>query len=183
MELWKLLSIAAVGTAAAWALRRLLAPCDLELPSVNTRIEPRGYTAQELAEHKGDQGDPSDIYVAVKGVVYWVTPQHYGPGASYECFAGSEASYRLGKSLLGRANQNRDWRGDILDADEQDTLNRWAAAFERKYPVVGWFVFPESTTQQPTDDEAEEESNTQENRSSDAAKAAVQAMLRDGSTV
>ena len=74
------------------------------------------------------------------GVVYRVTPQLYGPGASYHCYAGSEASYRLGKSIVGTDGANCEWRGGALSEAEHKALNMWATTFAKKYPVVGWFV-------------------------------------------
>jgi hypothetical protein len=143
MQLWKLLAIG----AAACIIRMVWVRMQqgekrkaVTMPQLNAPVTPQGFTAAALAQHRGLGGDPSDILVSVKDVVYRVSPQHYGPGANYECFAGSDASYRLGKSLLGREHENRDWRDAALTSEEHATLDGWADAFAKKYPVVGWFV-------------------------------------------
>jgi hypothetical protein len=173
MQLWKVVAVGAGAAAASLLLHRLVfgrASSEALLGSLRTAEPPRGFTAADLSQHRGDRGDPSDILVSVKGVVYRVTPQHYGPGATYECFAGSEASYRLGMSLLGRKHENRDWRGGVLDEEEQATLDQWAKAFARKYTVAGWFIHP--TDPQP-------EVAADSDATVDGAKRdAVRAMLR-----
>lgn len=138
-----LLMASAVVASGLWLfkkLRRRHSGATDGLPPLDVAVEQRGFTAADLAQHRGDKGDPTDLLVSVKGIVYHVTPQHYGVGANYHCFAGTDASYRLGKSLLGLDDANREWRGTALTDDEHTVLNTWAQTIARKYPVVGWFV-------------------------------------------
>jgi membrane-associated progesterone receptor component len=50
-------------------------------------------TAEELQQHDGTNAD-LPIYVAIKGVVFDVSPKRdiYGPGGSYHVFAGRDAT-------------------------------------------------------------------------------------------
>ena len=180
MQLWKLLAVGAGAGAVILLAQKLLAKPSSEslLGELKSAEPPRGYSAADLALHRGNRGDPSDILISVKGIVYRVTPQHYGPGAAYECFAGSEATYRLGKSLLGRAHENRDWRRPgTFDEDEQDTLDHWAKTFAGKYPVAGWFVFPDEAST-AAEDTAANGSDDEEPEVDAAKREAVRAMLR-----
>ena len=96
----------------------------------------RGFTAAELQLCKGEKGQP--LYVGVKGVIYSVSPQFYGPGAAYDCFAGVEASRNLARGTISDNEANASWR--CLNETEMETLDGWAERFAEKYEVVGWFV-------------------------------------------
>ncbi|RNE99541.1 hypothetical protein TraAM80_08134 [Trypanosoma rangeli] len=100
-------------------------------------IECRGFTKEELQEYDGIR--KSDIYVSVKGVVYEVAPQLYGPGKSYHVYAGREISRCLAKSDVSSKEANKDWEHGF-SKEEMAVLDWWANKFNSKYPVVGWFV-------------------------------------------
>ncbi|RNF18743.1 uncharacterized protein Tco025E_04485 [Trypanosoma conorhini] len=97
----------------------------------------RGFTREELGEYDGAR--KSDIYMSVKGVVYEVAPQLYGPGQPYHVYAGHEVSRCLAKSDLTGQEANKDWTHGC-SKEEMEALDWWANKFNSKYPVVGWFV-------------------------------------------
>ena len=78
------------------------------------------------------------IFIGVKGVLYNVGKDFYGPGSAYNAFAGHEASRQLGKTKVGREELNADWTS--LSLDHLQTLDEWEERFMAKYTVVGWFV-------------------------------------------
>lgn len=96
----------------------------------------RKFTLDELKQYDGT--DPTQIFVAVKGKVYRVSPQFYGKGASYNCFAGTEASRNLAKGIIGKDEANADWRN--LNEEHMASLESWVAKFEEKYSIVGTIV-------------------------------------------
>ncbi|CAM9271822.1 unnamed protein product [Ascophyllum nodosum] len=79
------------------------------------------------------------IYVAVRGKVYDMSyggGAMYGPGKSYNLFAGRDASVALAK--MSFAPEHLD-NPDMSKLNEQDleVLKDWADKMEEKYPVVG----------------------------------------------
>ena len=109
-----------------------------------SKVVPRGYqprqigeiTLEELSKCTGD--DPfRPILMAVRGKVYDVTEARnfYGPGKSYNVYAGREAARALGKMTLAEA----DCTADIDDFTEKEmaTLEQWETKFASKYKVVG----------------------------------------------
>lgn len=107
----------------------------VELPAARIFI-PRPYTAEELRKYDGIQNPL--IFVCVKGIVYNVAKEWYGPESAYNAFAGHESSRQLGKTKVGREETNADWT--TLSADHLETLNQWEDRFIAKYIPVGWFV-------------------------------------------
>ncbi|SCU68072.1 cytochrome b5-like Heme/Steroid binding domain containing protein, putative [Trypanosoma equiperdum] len=101
-------------------------------------IVQRSFTADELQEYDGVR--KSDVYVSVKGVVYEVAPQFYGPGQPYHIYAGREISRCLAKSDLTGDEINKDWRPGSTE-EELQQLEGWVKKFESRYPVVGWFIW------------------------------------------
>ena len=87
----------------------------------------------ELAEDESDL-----IFIGVKGVIYNVSPQWYGPGSPYNVFAGREASRHLGKIIVGSDEANADWT--TLSPEHITSLGEWEDRFKSKYTPVGWFV-------------------------------------------
>ena len=113
---------------------------DVSIPSV-PKPKKKGFTKEELAQCKGEddgKGGKKPLYCSVKGVVYEVSPQFYGPGAGYHCFAGAEASRNLGRGIVSDSEVNAEWRH--LKKDDMETLDGWAERFAGKYAVVGWYV-------------------------------------------
>jgi hypothetical protein len=78
------------------------------------------------------------VFVAVKGVVYNVSPEFYGPGAGYSVFAAKDSSRQLGKVQVGDEECNADWT--TLSEQHQGVLADWEARYRAKYAVVGWVV-------------------------------------------
>ena len=70
--------------------------------------------------------------------MYRVSPQYYGKGQSYNCFAGTDCSRNLGKGIIGKDEANADWR--TLNEDHMNTLNSWERRFQEKYVIVGTIV-------------------------------------------
>jgi len=72
-------------------------------PPAAALAEPKDdpFTPQELKKFDGSTVD-TPIYVAIKGTIFDVTHKRdtYGPGCSYHCFTGKDASRALGKSTL-----------------------------------------------------------------------------------
>lgn len=97
---------------------------------------PRGFTAEELEKYDGVANEL--IFVGVKGIIYNVAREWYGPESAYHAFAGRESSRQLGKTLVGREECNADWT--TLSAEHLQTLNDWEDRFVMKYVAVGWFV-------------------------------------------
>lgn len=107
----------------------------VDLPAKNIHI-PRPYTAEELREFDGVRS--TNIFVGVKGVIYSVAKEWYGPESPYNAFAGHEASRQLGKTKVGREEANADWT--TLSLEHLKTLDEWEERFMGKYLAVGWFV-------------------------------------------
>ena len=97
----------------------------------------RTFTCAELKQFDGTR-DAANIYVAVRGVVYRVSPQYYGAGMTYHCFAGTDASRNLAKGIIGTTEADADWRN--LSAEHVSVLDGWATRFAEKYSVVGTVV-------------------------------------------
>ncbi|KZV61981.1 progesterone binding protein [Peniophora sp. CONT] len=91
---------------------------------------------EQLKEFNGS--DPNKpIYVAIKGTVFDVSPKRetYGPGASYNLFAGRDASRALGKSSLKEEDASPDYSD--LPESERKVLDDWHSFFLKRYNVVG----------------------------------------------
>ncbi|KAI8902904.1 cytochrome b5-like heme/steroid binding domain-containing protein [Globomyces pollinis-pini] len=104
----------------------------------------REFTPKELSEFNGVDGKP--IYLAVKGEVFDVSsqPGFYGPGSSYENFAGRDASRGLAnnsfdESLLTDLDSSIDTLQD-LNKEESESLEEWHSHFLKKYTVIGKLV-------------------------------------------
>ncbi|KAJ3217240.1 hypothetical protein HDU67_008262 [Dinochytrium kinnereticum] len=97
------------------------------------------FSASELSQFNGS--DPSrPVYLAVKGTVFDVTQNRgmYEPGQGYSVFAGKDASKALGKSSLKPEDCVADFSS--LNAEEMQTLDKWHAHYQKKYPIVGRVV-------------------------------------------
>ncbi|KAH9839081.1 progesterone binding protein [Rhodofomes roseus] len=93
-------------------------------------------TLEELRKYDGsDSSRP--IYVAIKGTVFDVTRKAdtYGPGKSYNLFAGKDASKALGMSSLKEEDAVSDY--SALSEADLKTLNDWHDFFSKRYNVVG----------------------------------------------
>ncbi|GKT90898.1 progesterone binding protein [Colletotrichum tofieldiae] len=70
------------------------------------------------------------------GIVYDVTGNKaYQPGASYNVFAGKDASRALGKTSTKAEDVSPEWQ-DLPDK-EKGVLNDWITFFSKRYNVVG----------------------------------------------
>jgi membrane-associated progesterone receptor component len=97
----------------------------------------RPFTAPELLQFNG--AAKPEIYISVKGIVFDVTSgsDFYGPGKSYNKFAGREASRCLGKMQVDDSESNASWLN--LNPEHMKTLDEWFDKYSKKYPVVGYF--------------------------------------------
>ncbi|KAF5357056.1 hypothetical protein D9756_006867 [Leucocoprinus leucothites] len=94
------------------------------------------FTAAELSQYDGsDSSKP--IYVAIKGDIFDVTHKadSYGPGKSYNVFAGKDGSRGLGKSSLKVEDAVADY--SVLDEKERKVLDDWHSFFLKRYNIVG----------------------------------------------
>ncbi|EIW83107.1 cytochrome b5 [Coniophora puteana RWD-64-598 SS2] len=97
------------------------------------------FTLEQLQQYDGS--DPSKpIYVSIKGDVFDVTRKAdvYGPGKSYNIFAGKDGSKGLGMSSLKVEDAVPDWSG--LPDNEKKVLDDWHSFFSKRYNVVGRVV-------------------------------------------
>ncbi|XP_071723942.1 probable steroid-binding protein 3 [Rutidosis leptorrhynchoides] len=97
------------------------------------------FTAEKLSQYNG-KNQPTPIYISVKGRVFDVTSgsSFYGPGGSYEMFAGKDASRALAK--MSKNDEDISPNLDGLTEKEITVLNDWEKKFEAKYPVVGRYI-------------------------------------------
>uniref|UniRef100_A0A0G4FB31 Cytochrome b5 heme-binding domain-containing protein n=1 Tax=Chromera velia CCMP2878 TaxID=1169474 RepID=A0A0G4FB31_9ALVE len=104
---------------------------------------PKDFTPAELAEFDGSDGKP--VYIGCKGVVYDMTSHPdgrtmYGPGGSYNVFAGKDATRAFAKFNFDQQEMNKgDWSD--LNVFENEMLQSWVDKFDSKYDVVGKVVF------------------------------------------
>ncbi|KAK7196563.1 Cytochrome b5-like Heme/Steroid binding domain containing protein [Novymonas esmeraldas] len=108
-----------------------------EKPQVKVWV-PRAYTVEELAQYDGRQKPRA--FVGVKGIIYDVSLEWYGPDGPYNAFAGCDSSRQLGKVVVGRDEINADWT--TLAPNHLQTLHEWEERLRSKYPVVGWITDP-----------------------------------------
>lgn len=104
------------------------------------------YTPRSLAPFTGAEGPTHPVLLAVKGTVFDVSSsrQFYGPGSSYENFAGRDASRGLAKNsfdaeVLTPLDEPIDELKD-LTKEEEEALQGWFTMFENKYAKVGKLV-------------------------------------------
>ncbi|KAH7911015.1 cytochrome b5-like heme/steroid binding domain-containing protein [Hygrophoropsis aurantiaca] len=101
------------------------------------------FTAEELSQYNGS--DPNKpIYVAIKGDIFDVSRKSdvYGPGKSYNIFAGKDGSKGLGKSSLKLEDAIADYSD--LPENEKKVLDDWHTFFSKRYNVVGRITSPPS---------------------------------------
>ncbi|KAF5253315.1 hypothetical protein FANTH_1777 [Fusarium anthophilum] len=106
-------------------------------PKVPVNLDPPKddiISREELAKANGADGNK--CYVAIKGKVYDVTGNKaYLPGASYNVFAGKDASRALGKTSTKPEDARPEWQD--LEEKEKGVLNDWITFFSKRYNVVG----------------------------------------------
>jgi hypothetical protein len=78
------------------------------------------------------------VFVCVKGVVFNVSPDYYGPGAGYSAFAAKDSSRQLGKVVVGTTECNADWT--TMNDKHLKVLADWEARYREKYCIAGWLV-------------------------------------------
>ncbi|CAE7541817.1 MSBP1, partial [Symbiodinium microadriaticum] len=107
------------------------------------REPPRDFTIEQLREFNGTTN--KKIYVALKGEVYDVSSssEYYGPGSTYDCFAGRDASRAMAK-LSFEESELSNPNIDDLGPFERDVLENWVEKFQymKCYPVVGKLSYP-----------------------------------------
>ncbi|OJA20524.1 hypothetical protein AZE42_01593 [Rhizopogon vesiculosus] len=94
------------------------------------------FTLEHLKQFDGsDLSKP--IYVSIKGIVFDVTRKSdvYGPGKSYNIFAGKDGSKGLGKSSLNLEDAVPDYSD--LPENEKKVLDDWFSFFQKRYNIVG----------------------------------------------
>ncbi|KAL5507569.1 hypothetical protein ACEPAH_7025 [Sanghuangporus vaninii] len=108
----------------------------------NPELDPPKDTPFRLEElREFDGSDPSKpIYVSIKGTVFDVSNKRemYGPGKSYNIFAGKDGSRGLGMSSLKDADAVPDY--STLPPSERKVLDDWHSFFSKRYNIVGRVV-------------------------------------------
>jgi membrane-associated progesterone receptor component len=119
-----------------------------EAPRRRARAEVRDYKRSELSQFDGVVDPFGPVLIGVEGKVFDVGQRglgFYGPGASYHCFAGRDASIALAKVSTDDEDLVQDtetWKGPDLSGlseDEREALDGWKEMFQ-KYDLVGDLV-------------------------------------------
>ncbi|KAF8173953.1 cytochrome b5-like heme/steroid binding domain-containing protein [Mycena galopus ATCC 62051] len=94
------------------------------------------FTLEQLKEFDGSDAS-KPIYVSIKGTVFDVSAKAdvYGPGRSYNIFAGKDGSKGLGMSSLKEEHAVPDY-SDLEESDRK-VLDDWHGFFTKRYNVVG----------------------------------------------
>ncbi|KAF8980974.1 progesterone binding protein [Cyathus striatus] len=97
------------------------------------------FTSAQLREYDGSNAS-KPIYVAIKGTIFDVSHKAdvYGPGKSYNIFAGKDGSRGLGMSSLKPEDAVADY--STLDEKDMKVLDDWFAFFSKRYNIVGKVV-------------------------------------------
>jgi len=137
LDVWDIIALGAVLFFALFSIQRLFFKRPIAVAMKRQEIGKRDFTREQLREFDGT--DPmKPILLGVKGKVYDVSAREsfYGPGGSYHCFAGRDASRALGKSSTEDSEANNPSISD-LTPEELNTLNEWATHYETRYRYVG----------------------------------------------
>jgi membrane-associated progesterone receptor component len=100
--------------------------------------ESRNLAPAAAAEHPLPVYDDL-VLMSVKGIVYSVSPDWYGPGMGYNIFAACDCSRQLAKVIVSDAEINADWTVNLTDK-EMGVLDDWEDKLKSKYHAVGWFT-------------------------------------------
>eukprot|EP00918_Siedleckia_nematoides_P078882 GHVU01172702.1.p1 GENE.GHVU01172702.1~~GHVU01172702.1.p1 ORF type:complete len:202 (+),score=22.33 GHVU01172702.1:243-848(+) len=117
-----------------------------------SRGKHRLLTVSQLARYDGRSRIPGNpIYISVMGVVYDVTSHptgrdFYGPGSSYNVFAGRDATYCLATMSLDGKMTNQLSSLKSISISESQTLFNWVERYDSKYKVVAYLkgFYPEA---------------------------------------
>ncbi|KAJ1887799.1 hypothetical protein LPJ66_008922 [Kickxella alabastrina] len=103
----------------------------------------RVFTLEELRKYNGHNDTTPLILLGFNGKVYDVSasPQFYGPGKSYNVFAGRDCTKALAVNTLKEdalpgPNDSPVDTSEFTDA-EKLAMNNWEQRLSVKYPVVG----------------------------------------------
>lgn len=144
---WKMLKVYIVGVLGVIVFMfirdRMAKRKALVEAAEKTEFVPRAYSIDELAQYDGKTRPHA--FVGVKGVIYNVSMEFYGPEGPYNAFAGHDASRNLGKMKVGREEANADW--SKLSQAHMHTLDEWEERLRSKYPAVGWVVMDDAFLQ------------------------------------
>ncbi|KAJ7073037.1 cytochrome b5 [Mycena amicta] len=127
------------------------------------------FTLAQLVEYAGSEDVTRPIYLSIKGTVFDVSRNRavYGPGASYNIFAGKDASKGLGMSSLKDDDALPDYSG--LDEKDMKVLDDWYTFFIKRYNIVGKVIdHPTLLAEQKAAEEAEREAVVEESTSAAA---------------
>ncbi|CAM9609368.1 neuferricin isoform X1 [Lampetra fluviatilis] len=120
-------------------LQQLLLPADFFPSSPSSSGQQRLLTMSELERYDGREGSPG-LYLAILGQVFDVSKgaKHYGPGASYQAFAGRDASRAFVSGDFSDAGLVDDVSG--LSPARMLGLHDWLSFYQRDYAYVGKLV-------------------------------------------
>jgi membrane-associated progesterone receptor component len=139
------------GIVVAYGVLSYLSPAEESTGATKEEKEPekkdppRDFTLAQLREFDGSNGKP--IYVGLCREVFDVTSaaSFYGPGNTYNCFAGREATRAMAKLSFEEADLSS-LKDDDFGGFEKQTLEDWYNKFKhyKQYPVVGRVSVPPS---------------------------------------
>lgn len=104
-----------------------LTPCDTPLPQAG----PTYLTLEELAQYNG-KDETKPLYIAINGTIFDVSSNRrtYGPGGSYQYFAGADAARSFVTGCF-QTDQTADMRGVeemFLPLDDPEVDRHWTTA-------------------------------------------------------
>ncbi|EDV95109.1 neuferricin homolog [Drosophila grimshawi] len=111
-----------------------------ESVAVEFNADPRGvlFTPAQLATYNGEKVG-GDIYLALLGAVFDVSRglKHYGPGCSYNYFAGRDASVSFVSGQF--EHYDPETADDVLSLQPNNLieLDKWRQFYETEYKYVG----------------------------------------------
>jgi len=128
---------------------KIFQPKDTPLPPkpkiIQKPIEIREYTLDELSQYDGSDSN-KPILIGINGKIFDVSrgAMFYGKGASYNVFAGRDATLGFAKN----STDPKDLEGpqDKLNWSEKDSLNDWYSRLSTKYEYVGTYKSPSEAT-------------------------------------
>ncbi|KAL0592639.1 hypothetical protein ABG067_000203 [Albugo candida] len=108
-------------------------------PIVGRLVLSQDLTHKQLLRYNGKDDIRGAIYIGLCGTIYDVTAngkEFYGPGGSYEQFAGRDASRSLACMSFDPEYLD-DHDLSKTNAEQQIVLVEWCKKFQQKYAIVG----------------------------------------------
>jgi len=103
-----------------------------------TRLPIGELTLENIGQYNGINN--KRIFISICGRIFDVSSRDdfYGPSCTYNCFAGGDASFMLGKMSFNPNERNKqDFTTINWNNKSQQTLSDWVKIFCKTYPLVG----------------------------------------------